>query len=112
MAKVKTSTKQKTASESTVTVNRKLLKKREPLVALLDKDKICAAIKECLSENDFAGIIEIVQIYLKAKKRAAKPEDHEQATSNCEVNQWQERTTTAAAKIASGEHSRTVKKIL
>lgn len=111
MAKAKTLAKRKTSSESIVQVNRKLLKKREPFVAILDKNKIMEAIAECLKESDFAGILEIIQIYLRAQKRASKQENNNETTTSYRSNQWPEQPSNGMAKIAH-TRDRNIKKVL
>ena len=81
MGKAKTSRRQKTSSKKIQIKPKALRIKRsanvdlyDPTEALLNEEKIGRAIWECLKEGDSEGVIEVIQVHLKAvnKTRLAK----------------------------------------
>lgn len=72
MAKRKTLEKQKISSKNITKLNTANCKRYQPFVCTLNKENVLEAIAQCLDENDFEGIIEVIQIYLRAVKRSKK----------------------------------------
>lgn len=44
-----------------------------PLEGLLNKERTLEAVKECVQDNDLDGVIEMVKIYLQARRYAKPP---------------------------------------
>lgn len=73
MVKRKILEKQKISSQKNVIkLDTRHCKEFQPFEYILNKENILGAVKECLQENDFEGIIEVIQIYLRTVKRAKK----------------------------------------
>lgn len=80
MVKNKISKKQKAYSKKELTLtDDKIFHKHDPLENLLDKKIVIGAIAECVKENDFEGIVEIIQIYMRALKRSKSVQQVESA---------------------------------
>lgn len=83
MAKIKTSEKHTISSKDIVKLKKVTFKKFDALSYILNKENVLSAIAECLEENDFEGILEVVQMYLEALKEKKlqdkmKPHDSKQ----------------------------------
>ena len=74
MAKKKILQKQKESSEITVVecINEDKLERHEPFEYILNKKNLIETVVECLKNNDFEGVFEVIDIYIKTLKKAKK----------------------------------------
>lgn len=80
MVRTRISPRRKRSSKGTSKMKLKTqegLKRYSPTEQLLDEDFIAKAIWECLKDNDYEGVVEVVQAHMRAvnKTKAAKDND-------------------------------------
>lgn len=85
MAKIKTLQRQRKSLRGTSKMKLKTregLKRYSPTERLLDEDFIAKAVWECLKDNDYKGVLEVIEAHLRAvnKTKAAKDNDLARST--------------------------------
>ncbi len=83
-----------------------------PLEFILNKENILRAIAECLQKGDFEGILEVIQIYKRALKRAKKYKAEMENSDNPEQAHWEGCSNSQAIlKIAHSKSNDGLKKL-
>lgn len=95
-------------------VNEAKLEKHVSFKYILNKKNLIDTIIECLENNDFEGVLEVVQIYIKTCKKAknCKPKIGEQKEAKNTMREQRSDTQVLTPKFASGSKPNKSKKVL
>lgn len=84
MVRIKISQKRKKSLTDTSKMKLKTregLKRYSPTERLLDEDFIAKAVWECLKDNDYEGVVEVIEAHLRAVNKTKIAKDNDLARS-------------------------------